>query len=150
MPGVNVRIRRIVDADRPEWVRMRHALWPDENDTHDPETRKYFEEGGRTGPVFVADIAGRLVGFLELGYRNYAEGCESSPVPFIEGWYVDRAFQGRGVGRALVAAAEASAIADGYTEIASDVLIDNERSIAAHKALGYEEVERVVCFRKGL
>ena len=128
---------------------MRHALWPDEADTHTPETQKYFDDGSRT-PVFVAEHDGRLIGFLELGYRNYAEGCESSPVPFIEGWYVDPEFQQKGIGRALVEEAEASAKADGYTEIASDVLLDNEGSIAAHKALGYQEVERLVCFRKQL
>jgi aminoglycoside 6'-N-acetyltransferase I len=128
---------------------MRHALWPDEHDTHTPETQKYFDDGAKT-PVFVAEADGRVVGFLELGYRKYAEGCESSPVPFIEGWYVDPGFQGQGIGRALVEAAEASAKADGYTEIASDVLIENDRSVAAHRALGYQEIERLVCFRKSL
>ena len=39
--------------------------------------------------AFVAEVDGRFVGFLELDHRKYAEGCESSPVPFIEGWYVD-------------------------------------------------------------
>ena len=27
---------------------------------------------------------GGLCGFIEVGSRNYAEGCESSPVPYIE------------------------------------------------------------------
>lgn len=71
-------------------------------------------------------------------------------MPFIEGWYVEPALQGGGIGRALVEAAEASARADGYVEIASDVLIENAESIAAHEALGYQEVERLVCFLKSL
>jgi aminoglycoside 6'-N-acetyltransferase I len=74
----------------------------------------------------------------------------SSPVPFIEGWYVEPAMQRRGVGKALVEAAEAWSIAASYDEIASDVEIDDDGSIAAHRALGYEEVDRVVCFRKAL
>ncbi len=127
---------------------MRDALWPGSLSDHEAETLAHFASSKPAMVVFVAEADSRLVGFLELGYRPYAEGCTSSPVPFIEGWYVDAAFQGRGIGRALVEAAEASARAGGYAEIASDVLIDNDVSIAAHGALGYEEVERLVCFRK--
>ncbi len=129
---------------------MRDALWPGSLSDHEIETAEYFVSRGLTARVFVAEMDNRLVGFLELGYRPYAEGCASSPVPFIEGWYVEPECQGRGIGRALVEAAEASARADGYTEMASDVLLENTESIAAHEALGYEEVERRVCFRKTL
>ena len=50
----------------------------------------------------------------------------------------------------LVEAAEAWARERGHTEIASDTDPDNRTSIAAHRALGYEEVGRAVCFRKPL
>jgi aminoglycoside 6'-N-acetyltransferase I len=125
-------------------------LWPGSLSDHDAETRKYFENRPTAPTIFVADADGRLVGFLELDYRKYAPGCRSSPVPFIEGWYVEPDLQGRGIGRALVAAAEAHARAAGHHEIASDVELENAGSIAAHLALGYEEVERIVCFRRSL
>jgi aminoglycoside 6'-N-acetyltransferase I len=145
-----VRIREIVEGDRADWARLRDALWPGSHSDHDAETRKHFEEG-RTSPIiFVAEAEGRLVGFLELDYRKYAPGCTSSPVPFIEGWYVEPALQRRGVGRALVEAAERHSRAHGHREIASDAEIDNTDGIAAHLACGYEEVERVVCFRRSL
>jgi aminoglycoside 6'-N-acetyltransferase I len=38
----------------------------------------------------------------------------------------------------------------GHHEIASDTELQNADGIAAHRALGYEEVERVVCFRRSL
>lgn len=38
----------------------------------------------------------------------------------------------------------------GYREIASDAELENTASRSAHRALGYEEIERVVCFRKSL
>ena len=38
----------------------------------------------------------------------------------------------------------------GCTEMASDRELDNEESGAFHEALGYEEVERIVCFGKSL
>ena len=52
--------------------------------------------------------------------------------------------------RTLVEAAEAHARKAGYREIASDADIANLASQAAHRALGYEEMERIVCFRRSL
>jgi aminoglycoside 6'-N-acetyltransferase I len=143
-------IREIVESDRHEWVRMRHALWPGSLSDHEAETQQYFLERSQVPTVLVAEADGRLVGFLELDYRKYAPGCRSSPVPFIEGWYVEPAWQRQGIGRALVEAAEARARAMGHHEIASDTEVENADSLAAHQALGYEVVERVVCFRRSL
>ncbi len=145
-----MKIRAIVESDRGEWVRLREALWPGSLSDHDAETRKYFENPPSAPIIFVAEAEGRLVGFLELDYRKYAPGCSSSPVPFIEGWYVEPALQRRGIGRALVEAAEARARAAGHHEMASDAEVDNADGIAAHVRLGYEEVERVVCLRRSL
>ena len=92
----------------------------------------------------------RLGGFIEMGQRNYAEDCETSPVAYIEGWYVDADLRGQGWGKALVMAGEAWARNQALTEIASDTWLDNETSIQAHLALGYRESERLVHFAKKL
>ena len=147
---MSAKIRHILEADRADWVRLRDALWPGSLADHERETRRYFNAIGDSPVVFVAEADGRVVGFLEMDYRNYAPGCSSSPVPFIEGWYVEPAMQGRGIGRALIEAAEAHARATGYIEIASDADVQNSEGIGAHSALGYNEVERIVCFRKTL
>ena len=146
----NVKIREIVESDRHDWVRLREALWPGSLSDHDVETRQYFKNPPKAAIIFVAEADGRVVGFLELDYHKYAPGCRSSPVPFIEGWYVEPMLQRRGIGRALVEAAEACARAAGHHEIASDAELENTDGIAAHVALGYEEVERVVVFRRSL
>ena len=49
-----------------------------------------------------------------------------------------------------VVAAETWAVTNGYTEIASDTELENGISLQAHLALGFEEVERQICFRKRL
>lgn len=143
-------IREIAAGDRPDWLRLRNALWPGSLWDHDVETRKYFEYRASALIVFVAEAEGRLVGFLEMDFRPYAPGCASSPVPFIEGWFVDPAWQRRGIGRALVEAAESRARAMGYREMGSDAELDNADGIRAHRAVGYDEVERIVCFRRSL
>ena len=143
-------IREALAQDRPEWLRMRQVLWPGSLSDHDADTQRYFRQADDRVRTFVADEGGRLVGFLELDQRKYAPGCSSSPVPFIEGWYVEPDMRRRGIGRALVMAAENWARSAGFTEIASDSEIENEASVAAHGALGYAEIERVVCFRRAL
>ena len=69
---------------------------------------------------------------------------------YVEGWFVDADLRRRGWGRRLVDAAAAWARARGVDELASDALLDNAGSIAAHRRLGFEEVERHVCFRRRL
>src|SRR5581483_8999398 len=81
----------------------------------------------------------RAVGFVEVGLRSHADGCDPRrPVGYVEGWYVDPPARRRGVGGALLAAAEAWARAQGCREMASDTWADNRRSQRAHQALGYE------------
>ncbi len=112
--------------------------------------RRYFQQGVDHPRTFVAEEGGRLAGLLELDQRKYAPGCDSSPVPFIEGWHVEPDVRRRGIGRALVRKAEGRARAAGFKEMASDTEIENGGSVAAHCALGYVETERVVCFRRAL
>lgn len=100
--------------------------------------------------VIVAEREGEILGFAELSLRTYAEGCGSSPVGYLEGWYVVPEARRQGVGRALVRAAELWAKEQGCTEFASDTELENTVSADAHRALGFDEVEIVRCFRKAL
>ena len=143
-----ITVRRAVASDNPEWLRMRQILWPDEI-----EHLSFEEMNGILAdpmlPVFVAVRPnGMLGGFLEAGTRKYAEGGESSPVGYIEGWFVDEDLRKHGVGRALMQAAEDWARSQGLVEVGSDTWLDNEISIKAHKKLGYKEMERLVHFLK--
>src|SRR5215210_928420 len=143
-------IRPATRIDSTAWLRMRRALWPDEEVVEDVEQ---FFEGKLDMPLEVlvaVDGFGELIGFAELSIRRYAEGCITDRVAFLEGWYVVEQHRRQGVGAALVAAAEAWARKQGCTEFGSDALLDNEISAAAHKALGFEEVERIRCFKKTL
>ena len=124
-----------------ELERLARALFPDAG-----------EELFSPGSVwFVIDRGdGRLGGYVEVGTRPYADGCDSSPVAYVEAWYVDEDLRRRGWGGRLFAAVEEWARAKGHTEIASGALLDNDVSIAAHKSLGFTEVERQVHFAKRL
>lgn len=137
---------------------MLAALWPQSPiEEHAQELRLLL--GGKadlvlTTPliIFVAEASdGNLVGFLEVDLRSHADGCNpAQPVGYIEGWYVAEDHRQRGVGRMLLAQAEDWARGHRCLEMASDALIDNERSQRAHQALGYEVVDRCVHYRKKL
>jgi aminoglycoside 6'-N-acetyltransferase I len=133
---------------------MRSRLWPDADPEELATESRRFAEGHalpNVTAVFLAeDEASIPIGFLELSVRAFADGCDSMPVPFIEGWYVDAAARGRGKGAALMRAAEEWARANGFVEIASDTEAGNEASRRAHAACGFTEVEHAIRFRKAL
>ncbi len=148
--------------DRDEMLRMRRALWPEcPAPEHEAEIAAFLDGGGgpplscgySTGDfaAFVAERpGGGLCGFVEAAIRPYAEGIEPQRVGYVEGWYVDPDLRRRGIGRALVEAAEAWAVAKGCRAMASDALADNAVSIASHARLGYRAVETLVHFAKDL
>lgn len=147
-----MKVRPLEARDRQAWAAMRAILWPEEDaDFLGHETLMHFSGRPVCEAVFICEsVDGEACGFLELGLRAYAEGCASSPVPFIEGWFVSPVARHKGAGRALVSAAEHWALLRNFTEIASDTELSNSQSQGAHAALGYEEVERLVTFRKSL
>jgi aminoglycoside 6'-N-acetyltransferase I len=150
--GSAMVIRSALREDAATWERMRQAFWPSPEGEHAREIAAYFA-GVRSNPAEVliaVDDAGRPLGFAELSIRPYAEECYSGRVAYLEGWYVEPDARRKGVGAALVQAAEDWGRSQGCTEFASDAAIDNTDSVAAHLALGFAETGRIVCFRKSL
>jgi aminoglycoside 6'-N-acetyltransferase I len=147
-------IRVFETADTEVWATLRSRLWPDA----DPqalalESRRFARDHGLANitAVFLAeDEASTPLGFLELSVRAFADGCESMPVPHIEGWYVEPAARGKGFGRDLMRAAEGWARSKGFVEIASDTEAENQGSRRAHAGCGFTEVEHLIKFRKSL
>ena len=134
-------VRPARPQELPDVAVMMHALWPN------PDPYDFSDES-----VFVwqRDDASDLGGFVSFSIRSWAEGCESSPVPYVEGWWVAPDLRGSGVGRALIAAVERWCLENGYRELGSDVELDNEASLHAHTALGFEPTLRLQFLRKRL
>jgi aminoglycoside 6'-N-acetyltransferase I len=143
-------VRRLEPADAAEHLRMRHALWPRADvDEMAAESIALLTDPDQV--VFVAPRAdGGLYGFVEAGVRAFADGMDESPCAFVEGWWVDADARRAGIGRALIAAVEDWARARGFHELGSNAELDNLVSHRAHAALGFEERERVIYFRKPL
>jgi aminoglycoside 6'-N-acetyltransferase I len=138
---------------------MRELLWPESSVEEHRKELEAVLQSGKYGTLPMAILVSRdvsheeeaLTGFIEVGLRSHADGCDiARSVGFVEGWFVYEAFRKQGIGKALMCSAEDWARQQGCLEIASDTWIDDEMSIDAHQALGFEVVDRCVHFRKPL
>jgi len=151
-----IRTRLAMASDRLQLAPMRHALWPEGSiEEHTRELVEIF--AGRWSTIYpyvilVSELDdGTLAGFAEVTLRSRADGCDpSTPVGYLEGWFVIERYRRQGIGRDLLRTAEGWAQGQGCREMASDTWIDNEASQRAHEALGFEVVDRCVNYRKRL
>jgi aminoglycoside 6'-N-acetyltransferase I len=150
------RVRLATRSDLASLTPMRTALWPESTSEHHSAELTRILDGSspRVYPLFIfvaEEPDGALMGFLEVNLRSAADGCdESRPVAYVEGWFVTDSRRRRGVGAALLAAAEDWARAQGCTEMASDTSIDNQLSQRVHQASGFAVTARSVLYKKQL
>jgi aminoglycoside 6'-N-acetyltransferase I len=125
---------------------MRSALWPHCDETeHVAEMQSFVEQPQRFAQFLAASDDGRSLGFAEVSLRvDYVNGCESSPVGYLEGIWVEPQDRRRGVARALVRAAVDWSAMQGCSELASDTPLHNLPSQKMHLRLGFSEAERIV------
>jgi aminoglycoside 6'-N-acetyltransferase I len=144
-------IRSIEAGDAEAWAMLRARLWPNADAAELAREVHAFLEGSAVPAltaVFIAHDGSTPLGFLELAVRPFSDGCDSMPVPHVEGWYVEPFARRRGVGRELLRSAEEWARTRGFTELASDTEIENDASLRAHLRCGFDETDRLIKFRK--
>ena len=145
----HVDIVRCRDDMLEEWLTLRRALWPHRSlDDHRGEVRAAAERPDRNVGL-LARSGDTFVGLAEAALRSdYVNGCSSSPVVFLEALYVRPGWRRRGVARRLCRTIEVWGADLGCREFASDAALTNGDGQRAHRALGFEETERVVFYRK--
>jgi aminoglycoside 6'-N-acetyltransferase I len=144
-------LRRADTAADDGWAALRASLWPDVPEgVHRTEMAAIVDRPERYA-AFLIDVDGRTVAFAEASLRHeYVNGTTSSPVAFLEGLSVAPDVWRRGHARRLVDAVAEWGRSLGCRELASDARLENTAGILAHRAVGFEETERVVYFRKAL
>ncbi len=153
-PGMTEPVWRIVSLDEArlaQWATLRQQLWPHHG------IAAHLQEGieqlahAHLNAFLVLDEQNQAVGFADAALRHdYVNGCESSPVVYLEGIYVQPASRQRGLARALIARVAQWCREQGCREMASDTAIDNLPSQSMHERLGFRETERVVFFKNAL
>ena len=125
-------------------------MWTD----HEPEElTEEFRELIRNAEAacFLKYDGGKPIAFAQCQLRHdYVEGTEHSPVGYLEGVFVSEAYRRKGCAAALLSECEKWAKEKGCTEFASDCELENADSLSFHMAVGFEEANRIICFRKRL
>lgn len=110
---------------------------------------EYIE--GESSAVFLSMVDGKVIGFAQCGLRHdYVEGTNTSPVGYLEGIFVTEGYRNKGVAKDMLEACQVWAKAQGCTEFASDCELDNTVSREFHLKVGFEEANRIICFKKRL
>ena len=146
MDGSSEPIRMAQSSDAGIAAALACELWPG----HTPEEMKEaFEQllPADGAAVFLYRKNGEPVGFAQCQLRHdYVEGTETSPVGYLEGVWVKETDRRQGIARELVKACENWAKERGCTEFASDCELSNTESQAFHRAIGFEEANRLVAY----
>lgn len=127
-----------------------HKLW-DDAPISELEAGFYDMLSGDAASCFIMYMDGKAVGFAQCQLRtDYVEGTDSSPVGYLEGIYIDEEYRHRGYAKELLTECEKWAKEKGCTEFASDCELTNDDSFHFHMAMGFEEANRIICFRKSI
>ena len=107
--------------------------------------------GNENAACFLKFADGQPVAFAQCGLRtDYVEGTDTSPVGYLEGIFVLPPYRNRGYAAELLSCCETWAKGKNCTEFASDCELGNDGSLQFHLATGFEEANRIICFKKKL
>lgn len=143
-------IRSATKSDSKVLAELAIRLW---NDHTVPELEEMFDDLCKDNNAicfikYVNDIA---VGFAQCQIRtDYVEGTKTSPVGYLEGIFVDEKYRHNGYAKELLNECEKWAKEKNCTEFASDCELDNDISFNFHLSIGFEEANRIICFRKDI
>lgn len=101
--------------------------------------------------IFAKFVEDKAVGFAQCQLRyDYVEGTETTPVGYLEGIFVEEEYRCSGYAKELLSECQNWAKEKGCLEFASDCELDNVTSLKFHRAMGFEEANRIICFTKRL
>ncbi len=141
-------IKSAVKNDARVLAELAILMW---NDNTVSDLEKEFTELIESDKAicFIKYIDNMAIGFAQCQLRtDYVEGTETSPVGYLEGIFIVEAYRKKGYAKELLGACERWAKEQNCSEFASDCELDNTASLRFHLAMGFEEANRIICFRK--
>lgn len=101
--------------------------------------------------ILVLKIDNKIEGFAQIQLRyDYVEGCETSPVGYLEGIYITKQHCRNGHGTQMVEQGKAWAKDKGCREFASDTELNNKNGYLFHTKTGFKETNRLITFKQDL
>ncbi len=125
-------------------------LWPDSTFDEELESCKTILNSSNEICYLIKEKA-IYIAFIHLTLRfDYVEGADGPPVAYIEGLFVKDNWRHMGIGKKLTGLGMEWGRQKGCRQMASDTELDNVRSIAFHRQMGFLEANRIVCFIRDL
>lgn len=143
-------IKEATKADSTVLAELALRMWQDHTLC---DLRDEFEEltEAEDSVCFIKYVGEKPVGFAQCQLRrDYVEGTDTSPVGYLEGIFVLEEYRLRGCAKELLLRCEEWARGKRCSEFASDCELENRESLRFHTAMGFEEVNRIICFTKKL
>ena len=141
---------KATEKDAEALAELVKIVWPE--NTEEALIRiilEYIDSDGSA--VFAEKRDGSSIGVaLCCLRRDYVEGCETSPVGYLEGVSVKEAYRNQGIAKRLVEECEQWAREKGCREFASDCELSNTASLNFHLQIGFQEQNRIICLKKAL
>lgn len=143
-------IKEMIISDAPALAAMAIKIW-DSDDKDELEQEFIDMTHDKESTCFIKFIDAKAIGFANASLRHdYVEGCETSTVAYLEAIYVDKEYRLLGYAKDLVNRCEEWGREQGAKEFASDCILTNNDSYKFHIAIGFKEVNRIICFKKNI
>jgi GNAT superfamily N-acetyltransferase len=142
--AVSIRPATLADADQVARLTSHLGYEVSIEDIADRLSRALARENHL---LLIAEIDGMPAGWIHVGVADY---IETGLFAVINGLVVDRSVRSQGVGRLLLAQAEAWAKERGLTTIRLWSTVSRERAHAFYERYGYQKVKTQYAFAKSL
>ncbi len=143
-------IKRATQKDAPILAKLAIQMWKD-NTLSGLESEFSDIISSENAACFIKYVEDEPVGFAQCQLRHdYVEGTETSPVGYLEGIFIQEKFRHMGFAKELLQKCEKWASGKNCSEFASDCELNNIDSLKFHLAMGFDEVNRIICFKKNL
>lgn len=141
-------IKQAIKEDAMALAQLAIEMW---NDNTVSDLKEQFQELLKSDDAvcFLKYVDEKPVGFAQCQLRtDYVEGTETSPVGYLEGIFILEGYRHNGYAKALLKECEKWSKEKCCSEFASDCELENTDSLKFHKAMGFEEANRIICFTK--
>ncbi|MGI6264446.1 MAG: aminoglycoside 6'-N-acetyltransferase [Acutalibacteraceae bacterium] len=139
---------RTKPEELPSLAKLVKIIWPEHTPAELERIIQNYIDSDNSA-VFSEKADGQIVGAALCCLRHdYVEGCETSPVGYLEGVSVKEEYRHKKIAKKLVLECEQWAREKGCTEFASDCELTNTASMHFHLSIGFQEENRIICFKK--
>lgn len=142
-----MKLRAITQNDFTLWHEYRKSLYSESDDARNLEEMNVIFKSDYWLCQFIEDHNGEPVGLVELSFRNVADGCLSTPVPYLEGFYIVESERNKGLGTKVIRFLIDWCKDKGYSEFATDTELKNKLAQHFYEKAGFKEVDRIVEYK---